>query len=108
MEQLSLFWKANADVIVISLVVGFLFFVLGPIGVWFSGRKIRRERQRKAKEMLVDLVEGMIVTQEEVTPAKLGSIFNAVEREVEVEIGGSYDPERLFEDVMLRFQRSRH
>lgn len=108
MEQLAIFWNTNADAIIVSLIVGFIFFVLGPIGVWFSGRKIRKERQRKAKDLLVDLVEGMIVTQEEVTPAKLGGMFRAVEREVEVEIGDSYDLERLFEDVMLRFQRSKH
>ncbi|PLX77739.1 MAG: hypothetical protein C0607_00560 [Azoarcus sp.] len=108
MDQLATFWKTNADAIIVSLVVGFIFFVLGPIGVWFSGRKIRKERQRKAKDLLVDLVEGMIVTQEEVTSGKLGGMFRAVEREVEVEIGDSYDVERLFEDVMLRFQRSKH
>ena len=108
MDQLAIFWKANADAIIVSLVVGFIFFVLGPIGVWFSGRKIRTERQRKAKDILIDLVEGMVVTQEEITSEKLGGMFRAVEREVEVEIGESYDVERLFEDVLLRFQRSKH
>lgn len=108
MDQLLVFWKSNADAIIVSLIVGLLFFILGPIGVWFSGRKIRRERIGKAKEMLVDLVEGMIVTQEDISAAKLKSMFNAVEREVDVDIGSLYDLERLFEDVMLRFQRSKH
>ena len=92
----------------ISLAVGFVFFVLGPVGVWFSERRIRKERIRKAKEMLIDLIEGMIVTQEKITTAKLKQLFNAVEREVETTIDSEYDLERLFEDVSLRFQRSKY
>lgn len=92
----------------VSLGVGLVFFVLGPIGVWFSGRKIRRERIRKAKEMLIDLIEGMLVSQEAITTAKLKQLFNAVEREVETSIDSEYDLERLFEDISLRFQRSKH
>lgn len=83
----------------VSLGVGFVFFVLGPIGVWFSGRRIRKERVRKAKEMLIDLIEGMIVTQEQITTSKLKQLFNAVEREVDTTIDADYDLERLFEDV---------
>lgn len=108
MEELLKFWDENFSNIMISLGVGFVFFVLGPIGVWFSGRRIRKERVRKAKEMLIDLMEGMLVTQEKITTAKLKQLFNAVEREVEATIDSDYDLERLFEDVSLRFQRSKH
>jgi len=98
----------NSNSIVVSFVIGFVFFVLGPIGVWFSGRKIRRERIEKAKELLIDLVEGMIVSHEEITLEKLKKMYRAIEREVDVSIDSHYDLERLFEDVMLRFQRSKH
>jgi hypothetical protein len=108
LEVLLKFWNENYSNIMISLGVGFVFFVLGPIGVWFSGRRIRQERVRKAKEMLIDLIEGMLVTQEQITTAKLKQLFNAVEREVETTIDSDYDLERLFEDVALRFQRSKH
>lgn len=108
MEEVIKFWNDNYSSIMISLGVGFVFFVLGPVGVWFSGRKIRKERIRKAKEMLIDLIEGMLVTQETITTAKLKQLFNAVEREVETTIDSAYDLERLFEDVSLRFQRSKH
>ncbi|GHG66628.1 hypothetical protein GCM10010919_14490 [Alishewanella longhuensis] len=108
MEVIVSFWNDNYSSIMVSLGVGFVFFVLGPIGVWFSGRKIRNERVRKAKEMLIDLIEGMLVTQEKITTAKLKQLFNAVEREVETTIDSAYDLERLFEDVSLRFQRSKH
>jgi tetrahydromethanopterin S-methyltransferase subunit G len=108
LEVIVSFWNDNYSSIMVSLGVGFVFFVLGPIGVWFSGRKIRNERVRKAKEMLIDLIEGMLVTQEKITTAKLKQLFNAVEREVETTIDSAYDLERLFEDVSLRFQRSKH
>lgn len=108
MEEIIKFWDENFSNIMISLGVGFVFFVLGPIGVWFSGKRIRKERVRKAKEMLIDLIEGMLVTQEKITTDKLKQLFNAVEREVETTIDSDYDLERLFEDVSLRFQRSKH
>lgn len=108
MEEILKFWNENFSNIMISLGVGFVFFVLGPIGVWFSGKRIRKERVRKAKEMLIDLIEGMLVTQEKITTDKLKQLFNAVEREVETTIDSDYDLERLFEDVSLRFQRSKH
>lgn len=108
MKELLDFWNYNFSNIMVSLGVGFVFFVLGPIGVWFSGRRIRKERVRKAKEMLIDLIEGMIVTQEQITTSKLKQLFNAVEREVDTTIDADYDLERLFEDVTLRFQRSKH
>ena len=102
------FAKANSSTLIVSLIVGFLFFVLGPIGLWFSGKKIRKERIRKAKDSMVDLLEGMLVNQENVTPEKLDLLFNAVGREIDVSLNGVYDGELLIEDVMLRFQKSKH
>ncbi len=102
------FAKANTSSIIVSLIIGFLFFVLGPIGLWFSGRRIRRERLRKAKDSMVDLLEGMLVNQEDVTPEKLDLLFNAVGREIDVSLHGVYDGDLLIEDMMLRFQKSRH
>jgi hypothetical protein len=78
MDQLIVFWNENSSSIVVSFVVGFIFFVLGPIGVWFSGRKIRRERVQKAKDLLIDLVEGMIVSHEEITLEKLKKMYRAI------------------------------
>jgi ABC-type multidrug transport system fused ATPase/permease subunit len=102
------FAKANSSSLIVSLIVGILFFVLGPIGLWFSGKKIRRERICKAKDSMVDLLEGMLVNQENVTPEKLDLLFNAVGREIDVNLNSVYDGELLIEDVMLRFQKSKH
>ncbi len=82
--------------------------MLGPLGLWFSGKRIRKERIRKAKEALTDLVEGMLVSQEEFSAQRLRRLYAAVEREIDVSLGSAYDPESLIEDVMLRFERSRH
>ncbi len=108
MDWLANLWDTDFNSIVISVITGFIFFVLSSIGIWFSGGKIRQERVSKAKELLIDIIEGMIVNQEDITNIKLRKIFNAVEREVNISIDAAYDLEELFEDVMLRFQRSKH
>lgn len=102
------FWNSNINAILITLIGGFIFFILGPIGVWFSGRKIKSERVCKAREMLLDVVEGMLVAQEQITPQKLKAIYNAIQRDVGVDIGSGYDFERIFEDMIFRFERSKH
>ena len=107
-QSVSQFVAANSASIIISVLVGLIFFVLGPLGLWFSGRRIRRERIKKAKDAILDLLEGMLVNQEEVTPDKLKQLFSAIEREIDVSLGGAYDVDLLIEDVMLRFQRSKH
>lgn len=108
LQWLGNFWAENSNSILISLGVGLVFFVLGPLGLWFSGRKVKRERLAKAQVMLVDLVESMLVNQEKVTAETLTPLMQAVGREVEVALADHYDLELLIQDVMLRFQRSKH
>ncbi len=107
-QWLSEFWTKNSTTIFISLGIGLLFFVLGPIGVWFSGRRIKQERLRKAREVLLDIVEELFVDQANVTPELIGATFNSTEREIDVQLSGEYDAKLLLEDLVLRFQKSRH
>jgi hypothetical protein len=107
-EALIQFWSNNSSNIIVSLLVGFVFFVLGPLGLWFSGKKIRRERIRKAKEVLIDLLEGMVVNQANIDETKLRSVFRAVERDVDTDLSGEYHIEHWLSDVVLRFEKSRH
>jgi hypothetical protein len=80
LESLFEFWRHNTPQIIISVVVGLLFFVLGPL---FSGKRIRNERLRKAKELLLDLLEEMIVNHAQIDETRLNSIYRAVERETD-------------------------
>ena len=107
-NSLVAFWTANSSSIIVSLLVGFVFFILGPLGLWFSGKKIRRERVRKSKEILIDLLEGMIVNQASIDEKKLRSIFRAVERDNDIDLSGDYHIDHWLGDVVLRFERSRH
>jgi len=107
-EWLVHFWQANSNAVLISLGTGFIFFVLGPIGVWFSGRRIRTERRRRASQALLDLLEDMLVSGEQIHPTNLSALFRAMERETDVVLEGFYDAETLFEDLALRFAKSRH
>jgi hypothetical protein len=102
------FWNANFGTIIASLIVGLVFFVLGPIGVWFSGRRIKEERFRNAKEEMADLVESMLVSQESIDLKRLRGILHATEPAVDVDVESSYDIEQLLEDVSLRFEKSKH
>ena len=109
--MLESFWNfitANAGNIIISISVGLIFFVLGPLGLWFSKRKIRVEKIKKAKENLLDLVEGMLVNNENITESRLSSLFFAVSRENGINLEIENDIHDLIEDLILRFQRSKH
>lgn len=107
-DLMRTFWEQNSSSIIVSAGVGFLFFVLGPLGLWFSGRKIKKERIRKAKEVLIDLLEGMIVNQGFVDAEKLRLLFLAVERDVDIDLSGEYRIVDWLNDVVLRVERSRH
>src|SRR3990172_3170479 len=107
-EDISQFWRDNSASIMVSLIVGFVFFVLGPLGLWFSGKRIRRERIRKAKETLIDLLERMVVNQAQADEAKLKSVFRAVERDIDIDLSGEYHLDHWLGDVVLRFERRRH
>ena len=105
---LRTFWDDHGTSILITLGVGFVFFLLGPIAGAFSKRRIRRERVEKVKDSLANLVEGMLVNQEDISGDKLRRMFRATEREADVVVGSQYDLGRLLDDVGLRFQRSPH
>ena len=80
----------------------------GPLGLWFSGKRIRRERVRKAKETLLDLLEGMIVSQSNISEHKMLAMLRAVERDIDIDLSGEYTLENWLGDVALRFEKSRH
>ena len=108
MDAITQFWTQNHSNIIVSVVVGFLFFVLGPMGLWFSGKKIRRERIKKAKDMLLDLLEDQIVNKADISLDKLRCLFDAIERDIDIDLTGEYGLSLWFGDVILRFERSRH
>jgi hypothetical protein len=107
-EAIAQFWTQNHSNIIVSIIVGFLFFVLGPMGLWFSGKKIRRERIKKAKDTLLDLLEDQIVNKADITLAKLRCLYAAIERDIDIDLTGEYSLNTWFGDVILRFERSRH
>jgi len=104
-------WKfilANQASIIVSLVIGTLFFVLGPLGLWFSGKKVKREKINKAKSEFLDLVESMLVNKEDITISKLLTLYGAIERQNEIRLDYDADIQDLLEDLTLRFARSKH
>jgi hypothetical protein len=102
------FIKNNTDNIIVSLITGVLFFVLGPLGLWFSNKKIRKEKINKSKDKILDLAESMLVNGEKVNEIKLSNIFFAVSRQNDVNLEIDTDLTNILEDLILRFASSKH
>ena len=107
-ETSKQFFIDNSAAIIISLVIGAVFFILGPLGLWFSGKKVKREKINKAKSELLDLIESMLVNNEKITVSKLITLFRAVERQNGNNLGLDADLNNILEDLTLRFARSKH
>jgi uncharacterized protein YbcC (UPF0753/DUF2309 family) len=102
------FLIVNQASIWVSLIVGAIFFILGPLGLWFSGKKVKREKTNKAKSELLDLIESMLVNKEQITISKLLTLFRAIERQNSVNLGLDTDLNNILEDLSLRFAKSKH
>ncbi len=107
-ESIKQFVYDNDAAIIISLVIGAIFFILGPLGLWFSGKKVKREKILKAKSELLDLIESMLVNDEKITISKLITLFRAVERQNGNNLGLDSDLNNTLEDLTLRFAKSKH
>lgn len=102
------FTSKNWDNILVSIITGILFFVLGPLGLWFSNKKIRKEKIVKAKEQLLDLIESMLVSNESITSRKLTNVFYAIGRQNSINLEFETDLNNILEDLILRFASSKH
>lgn len=107
-ESIKQFFIDNSSSIIVSLIIGAIFFVLGPLGLWFSGKKVKREKINKAKSELLDLIESMLVNNEKITISKLITLFRAVERQNGNNLGLDSDLNNILEDLTLRFAKSKH
>lgn len=107
-DSITRFWNDNQSSIVVSIIVGAIFFVLGPLGLWFSGKKVRKEKTNKAKADILDLFESMLVNKENMTVSKLLTLFRAIERSNSINLSIDTDLTNLLEDLTLRFSRSKH
>ena len=102
------FFIDNQSSIIVSIVVGALFFILGPLGLWFSGKKVKREKISKAKSELLDLIESMLVNKEHISISKLLTLYRAIERQNSINLGIDSDLNNVLEDLSLRFAKSKH
>ncbi len=107
-ESIKQFFIDNQSSIVVSLIIGAIFFILGPLGLWFSGKKVKREKINKAKAEFLDLIESMLVNNENLSKSKILTLFRAIERQNGINIELDSDIENLLEDLSLRFARSKH
>lgn len=107
-ETIIQFFIDNQSSIIVSLLIGAVFFILGPLGLWFSGKKVKREKINKAKAEFLDLIESMLVNNEKFSRSKVLTLFRAIERQNGINLESDSDIENLLEDLSLRFARSKH
>ncbi|MGE6221327.1 hypothetical protein ACQKCH_16005 [Nubsella zeaxanthinifaciens] len=107
-NSISKFFIDNQSSIIVSLIIGAIFFILGPLGLWFSGKKVKHEKIKKAKDEFLDLIESMLVNNENFSRSKILTLFRAIERQNGISLELDSDIENLLEDLSLRFARSKH
>jgi hypothetical protein len=107
-ESIKQFFIDNQSSIIVSLIIGAIFFILGPLGLWFSGKKVKREKINKAKAEFLDLVESMLVNNENFSKSKILTFFRAIERQNRINLELDSDIENLLEELSLRFAISKH
>lgn len=107
-EEIFKFLAENRSSLLTNFIAGLVFFVLGPVVLGLSNRRIRKEKLNRAKDSILDLFENMLVNKETVTKEKLSTLFHAVSRQHSVNMEVDTDLQYLLEDLSLRFATSKH
>ncbi len=107
-DELLKFLIENKTSLITNFIAGLVFFVLGPVVIGLSNKKIRKEKLNRAKDSFLDLFENMLVNKETVTKEKLSTLFHAVSRQHSVNLEVDTDLQYLLEDLFLRFATSKH
>jgi len=105
-ESIFDFIKAYWQNIMVSIIVGFIFFVLSSMVFKIRERSVAFERYKKAKGTILDILESSLINKQEPTQYRIKHIIQAAQREENVELRDS--PLTLLEDLELRFEKSRH
>lgn len=100
--------RKNLPSIVITLICGFLFFLLSTFTYRKYTKSVQYERRKKAIEILIDIVENLLVIKKDITLEKFFRIVHALERENEIELAPFISLRSILEDVELRIEKSRH
>ena len=90
--------------IVVGFIVGYVFYRLQKRDV----ASARAERVKRAREELLDVLEGYIINKQRVSEESIRNLLAASEREYQVELRDICNPTILLQDVALRLQKSRH
>ena len=102
------FLQINWQVILITLIIGFLFFVLTPWGLKKYLITAEIERRNRAKENVLDLLESSLINKQDLNSEKICHLLNAIGREYELNIFSYFSVKSLLEDLELRFEKSKH
>ena len=92
--------------ILITVIAGFIFFIASLFFLRYKEKSAEYERYKKAKETVIDVLEGSLINKQSISPERIKHLISAAEREQNVELIDS--PKSLVEDLELRFEKSKH
>jgi ABC-type multidrug transport system fused ATPase/permease subunit len=101
------FVKENWPTIIVTLLGGFVFFLLSIYLYGKYARSALYERKKRAKESLVDIMESLIIVKKTINLNKFSRVVRALEREYEVELS-DVSFRSILEDIELRIEKSKH
>jgi hypothetical protein len=90
--------------IIVGAVVAYFFYKLQKKDLTSA----ENERIKRARDELLDVIEGNIINKQSLTGDLINNILCAVEREYQVSLVEILNPINLLQDVSLRLQKSRH
>ena len=108
MGEIMEFFARNGNSFFASFFASLIFFILGPVILSFSNRKIIKEKKRRARASFIDTVEGILVNNENIDIGKMKVLWRATQRENDLNLEGFSNIIELLEDVSLAFAKSKH
>lgn len=101
-------WQNIVITVIISLVVGAIFYYLSNIWLTKYISSAEKERKKQAKITLLDILEARIINKQEISLHKINNLINAINREHSVDLFDMVTPQSLLQDLDLIFEKSHH
>ena len=105
--EILTFLNSNWQSIIVSLVVGSLFYLLSNYAQRRYVTSAERVKIKQAKSSLIDILEARIINKQNIPLDKIYNLLDAVEREHSVFLL-DVTPISILQDLELQFEKSHH
>ena len=105
--EILTFLNSNWQSIIVSLVVGSLFYFLTNYAQRRYVTSAERVKIKQAKTSLIDILEARIINKQDIPLDKIYNLLDAVEREHSIFLL-DITPISILQDLELQFEKSHH